>query len=328
MALSDTDADPKNVTVEDYADDEIRLATHLVGPMNSPDIVTGEVSSTGKTIRAPHPHDEDTSFRLDTATILAGESEYRDSRAFSLYTYDTFQRTQKANLAPGPQAGAHEVSDAEDLPDPTHEVVGDESDETDESEENSDDADADAQSVAEGDRVCARGEADDGDMLDARGTVKAVTDSKAVVSLDDGRTFMHRGDVLIERTDDSETLALYRDATLDRLGANDETDAETAPRERGDADFEANEYVAVRSTAGGERHTVLGYVAESSDEQTTVRLEETGEKAIIDADGRGLNRDGTGLLASDATIQPLEGGNRHRAGDDDYLRANPDNSIQ
>jgi hypothetical protein len=306
MALSNTETDPDQVNVEEYAGDTIRLETHILGVMNSPEIVEGKVSSTGKTIRATHPHNDEKAFRFDTATILAGEGEYRDSRTFSLYTYDTFQRTQRANLAPGPQAGANRVSDPEDLPNPTHEVVSDDRDES--NERDSDGDDAAGETVAEGDRVRATGEADNGDLLDARGTVAAVTDSKSVVSLDDGRTVTHRGEVLLSRTDGG--MVFYREATLERLGGSDDAETETAAHERGDAEFNENDYVAVRSTISGERHTVLGSVMDSTAEQTAVRLQETHSKVIIDADGIGWGQDGNGRLASDATIQLLEGNSR------------------
>lgn len=217
MALDcDTATETDAVNVEEYAGETVRLETHIVGVMNSPEIVEGEVSSTGKTIRASDPH-TDTSYRFDTATILTGDGESRDSRSYSLYTYESFQSIQRANHAPGPQAGCNGVSDPEDLPNPTHEVVGDEHADEDESD--------DAQPVAEGDRVRATGETDAGGVLDARGTVEDVTDSKTVVALDDGRTVTHRGEVLIHRTDEGRVV-FYRNGTLEAVSSDTDPDGE------------------------------------------------------------------------------------------------------
>ncbi len=208
MALSKTETDPDAIDVTDYAGDTIRLMTHIVGVMNSPEIVEGDVSSTGKTIRAPHPHKDGKHFRLDTATILAGDGEYRDSRAFSLYTYDTFQRTQKANLAPGPQAGANRVSDHEDLPEPTHEVVGDDTEQDDRDNDEDDDG----------------GGGEDGEVkADAARSTDQETDmalSERVVLPDGGRT---------EKTPDELTEGDRLEVEYDPVNGDDDPD----PHRRG-----------------------------------------------------------------------------------------------
>ena len=220
MAQSDSDSerDPETVAVEQYAGDTIQLETHIVGVMNSPTIVEGTVSNTGKTISAPHPHSDGKTFRLDTAEILSGESEYRDSRAFSLYTREGFQRTQKANLAPGPQAGANRVSDDADLPDPTHEIIGDADGEQEVDDDRDDDTPAGRDEygrIQEGERVHVSGESDDGDVLDDRGTVENVTGTKTIVELDDGRRVTKRGSALVEYTTDG--MVIYRSPTFEHV---------------------------------------------------------------------------------------------------------------
>jgi hypothetical protein len=108
--------------------------------MSSPSIVEGETSSSGKTIEAPHPTKDGKTYRLDAETILSGESEYRDSRAYEIFTPKRFQKVQRANHAPGPQAGCNGVSDADNLPESTHVPDGEEAyPESDESDAESDD---------------------------------------------------------------------------------------------------------------------------------------------------------------------------------------------
>lgn len=98
----------------------VRLISTITRVMNSPTIVEGETSGTGKTISAPEPYRDDSTVRLDTESILRGESEFRDSRSYEIYTPGRFRARQRSNHAPGPQAGANEISDADDLPEPTH----------------------------------------------------------------------------------------------------------------------------------------------------------------------------------------------------------------
>jgi hypothetical protein len=113
-----------DIDVAQYAGETIRLTASITHVLDSPRVIEGEVSSTGKTIAAPHPTREDTTWRLDTATILAGELEVRGSYGVELYTPERFQRTEDANYGPGPQAGTEGASDAADLPTPTHRVGG------------------------------------------------------------------------------------------------------------------------------------------------------------------------------------------------------------
>lgn len=104
---------PKNET--------ILLISGVQRLMHNPTIVEGKTSSTGKTIFVEEEFSNKT-YRLDTEKILNGRTEFRDGGYYELYTKEEYRKTQKANLAPGPVAGANEVTDAEDLPDPTHSV--------------------------------------------------------------------------------------------------------------------------------------------------------------------------------------------------------------
>lgn len=123
---ADVEDDPTPVDPTDPpANERVLLQTHIVRVMDSPTTVEGETSSTGKTILVEKPY-TDGQRRLDAETIFRGDAEYRGSRAYELYTPENFRRVQKSNLAPGPQAGANRVSDAEDLPAPSHVLATDE----------------------------------------------------------------------------------------------------------------------------------------------------------------------------------------------------------
>lgn len=98
------------------ANETVRLITGITGLRHSPSVVEGEASNSGKTIAVEHA---DQTFRLDTETILAGESEFRSSRYFELYTPGRLRHAQRINKAHGPEAGAKRVSDVDDLPEPT-----------------------------------------------------------------------------------------------------------------------------------------------------------------------------------------------------------------
>lgn len=97
----------------------VKLITGVTGLMHSPRIVEGETSSTGKTISVTDRSGK--TYRLDTEEILSGNGEYRKATYFKLYTKEEMRTSQNANLARGPVAGANEVTDADDLPEPTHE---------------------------------------------------------------------------------------------------------------------------------------------------------------------------------------------------------------
>lgn len=103
-------------------DEPILLIQGITRITHTPEIVEGRTSSTGKTIAVEDKHGSK-SYRLDTETILTGGTEFRDATKFELYTPDTFERRQRTNHQPGPCAGVNEVTEAENLPEPTHEVV-------------------------------------------------------------------------------------------------------------------------------------------------------------------------------------------------------------
>lgn len=94
------------------------------GLMCAPNRVEGRLSGSGKTIIVEADEDGHRPRRqLDAATIFEGGMESRRSTWYTLYSVEGFQQRQRSNRAPGPQAGANKVSDAEDLPAPTHAEV-------------------------------------------------------------------------------------------------------------------------------------------------------------------------------------------------------------
>lgn len=114
MPRNDTD----HIDVEQYAGDDIRLQTSITRIISGVDIVVGKVSGSGKTISVELGDNE--SFRLDTAEIIAGNTEFRESRKFELYTREGFRHLQRMNKQSGPRRGVNEVTDAEKLPEVTH----------------------------------------------------------------------------------------------------------------------------------------------------------------------------------------------------------------
>lgn len=116
----DTEDTSERVDLDNLPQNErVMLIQGIVGVMHSPSIVEGETSSTGKTISVEDKHGDKT-YRLDAETIFTGGGEYRKAASFQLYTPETYQNKQEANYGPGPQSGANEISDTNDLPDPTH----------------------------------------------------------------------------------------------------------------------------------------------------------------------------------------------------------------
>lgn len=120
--MTRTNGTDVDVAVEQFAGETVLLTASITRVLNRPTVLEGEVSGTGKTIAVEKPH-SDSTCRLDTVRIMAGECEVRDSWGFKLYTREGFQSTQRANYGPGPQAGTEGASDADDLPEPTHEPV-------------------------------------------------------------------------------------------------------------------------------------------------------------------------------------------------------------
>lgn len=99
------------------ATDTVRLIAGVTRVTAAPSVIEGEASSTGKTISVRH---QGRDYQLDAAKIAGGDVEVRDARTFELYTPERFRRRQRTNHGPGPQAGANQVSDADDLPPATH----------------------------------------------------------------------------------------------------------------------------------------------------------------------------------------------------------------
>lgn len=205
-----TIADPDNVT----ANERVLLVSGNTHLMHSPRLIEAETSSTGKTILVTDSTGR--SYQLKPEKIFNGDSEIRGATYFELYTRETLQKKQRVNNAPGPQAGANGVQDIDEMPKPTHVLPSD-----DDAEEKEKEGEDDGTEYAEGDRVHARSETDTGDVLDARGTVETVTDSKTVVSLDDGRTVTQRGDYLIENAD---KRVVHENAALENVGESDDYD--------------------------------------------------------------------------------------------------------
>ena len=112
-------------------EERVLLIRSITRVMNSPEIVRGRTSSTGKSIYVPqsiNPErnddgtlaEEEAEYRLDAETIFTGDSEFRDAVGFELYTPLSFRRKERSNYAPGPQAGANEIHSDADLPAATH----------------------------------------------------------------------------------------------------------------------------------------------------------------------------------------------------------------
>ena len=114
----DLDALPTNETV--------LLIRGISGVMHSPEIVTATTSGTGKTMSLKDELGRHV--RLDAEEIFTGGLESRKATTYELYTPGRFRARQRANHAPGPQAGANCVSDADELPRPTHYPVGSDED--------------------------------------------------------------------------------------------------------------------------------------------------------------------------------------------------------
>lgn len=91
--------------------------THMVRLDSKVEIIEGEMSSTRKTISVDYDGE---SYRLDTETILSGDSEIRDSQLFELYSPVKFRQAQKVNKSPENMRGGDEVTPRSELPPPTH----------------------------------------------------------------------------------------------------------------------------------------------------------------------------------------------------------------
>jgi hypothetical protein len=94
--------------------------------MHSPEIVEATTSGTGKTMSLKDEIGRNV--RLDAEEIFTGGLESRKATTYELYTPGRFRARQRANHAPGPQAGANRVCGADDLPTATHYPAGSRSD--------------------------------------------------------------------------------------------------------------------------------------------------------------------------------------------------------
>lgn len=110
---------PKNKTV--------KLIKGISGVFHTPTIIEGKTSSSGKTIKVTIERgSSERTYRLDTEEILSGGLEVRDATTFQLYTKAEMRTQQRSNKQPGPRAGTDRVSDADELPEPTHQPWTDE----------------------------------------------------------------------------------------------------------------------------------------------------------------------------------------------------------
>jgi hypothetical protein len=114
--------DPENPP----AGETVRLIKGITRVIHKPDIVEGELSSTGKTISVTVPRGSNatTTYRLDAEKILSGDLEVRDATTFEIYTRERYRTAQRSNKQPGPRAGTDRVSDADELPPATHRPPG------------------------------------------------------------------------------------------------------------------------------------------------------------------------------------------------------------
>lgn len=113
------ETDAEAVDLDDLPTNETVLVIRgISGVMHSPEIIKATASSTGKTMSL---RDElGRNVRLDSEEIFTGGLESRKATTYELYTPGRFRARQRANHAPGPQAGANRVCEAEDLPSATH----------------------------------------------------------------------------------------------------------------------------------------------------------------------------------------------------------------
>lgn len=124
--------DARPVELDDLPKNEVvRIIRGISRVAHTPTIVEGRTSSTGKTIEVPKempagreadgpPKDDESIYRLDAEDIFTDGLEVRGATTFKLYTPSEMRGQQKANYAPGPQAGTNDWSDEWDLPPATH----------------------------------------------------------------------------------------------------------------------------------------------------------------------------------------------------------------
>lgn len=108
--IRDADELPSNETV--------RIITGITRIIHTPRVLEGETSGSGKTISVSS--DTVDKVRLDAREIFNGETEFRNSRYFELYTPGEYRHRQRMNKQPGPRSGTDKVSEIDELPEPTH----------------------------------------------------------------------------------------------------------------------------------------------------------------------------------------------------------------
>lgn len=123
---TEADDTPRVDPTELPSNERVLLIQGISSVMHSPTIVEGTTSSTGKTISVEDEYKESKTYRLDAKKLFTGGLEIRRATTFELYTPERFQRKQESNYGPGPQAGANEISDTDDLPEATHHPADDE----------------------------------------------------------------------------------------------------------------------------------------------------------------------------------------------------------
>jgi len=116
----ETADEPEMIGADDElpSNETVQILTGITGVFHTPSVVEGKTSGTGTTISVET--ETGGSVRLDARDIFDGESEYRDSRYYELYTPGRLRTRQRSNKQPGPRAGTDTVTDADDLPAPSH----------------------------------------------------------------------------------------------------------------------------------------------------------------------------------------------------------------
>jgi hypothetical protein len=98
--------------------ERVRLLVWMPTRTIAPNIVMGELSSTGKTISVEYLN---TQYRFDADEILSGGSEQRSSWCFELYAMDRYLSIYNQAQEAGHQSASSQVESL-NLPYPTHTV--------------------------------------------------------------------------------------------------------------------------------------------------------------------------------------------------------------
>ena len=118
--MSDT---PKEVTAESRPSNErVLLVKSMVRLMSRVEIVEGYTSGSGKTISVENERGK--TIRLKSEKIFGGDSEFRSSYGYKLYSKDELSKRERANYTGGaPVAGHGKLTHENDMPTPTHVAV-------------------------------------------------------------------------------------------------------------------------------------------------------------------------------------------------------------